>query len=165
MSNHLVVVGGGQAGFSLIAKLRSMGDARSISLVTAEKYPPYQRPPLSKKYLIGETRSERLLLRPSKWYDEQSVSLYLKNKVSSIDIQNRRLLLASGQSISYSSLALTTGADAIKLPASMGGNLDGVYTLRNIDDVDNIAVQLKSATSVLVIGGGYIGLELSLIHI
>ena len=161
MSNHLVVVGGGQAGFSLISKLRSLGDTRSISLVTAEKYPPYQRPPLSKKYLIGEMQSERLLLRPTKWYDDQSVSLYLKNKVSSIDIQNKSLLLASGQSISYSNLALTTGSEAIKLPASMGGNLDGVHTLRNIDDVDNIAVQLKSATSVLVIGAGYIGLEVA----
>ena len=115
MSNHLVVVGGGQAGFSLISKLRSLGDTRSISLVTAEKYLPYQRPPLSKKYLIGETQSERLLLRPTKWYDDQSVSLYL----------------------------------------------DGVHTLRNIDDVDNIAVELKSATSVLVIGAGYIGLEVA----
>ena len=161
MSNHLVVIGGGQAGFSLIAKLRSMGDTRSISLVTAEKYPPYQRPPLSKKYLIGEMRSERLLLRPTKWYDDQSVSLYLQNKVSSIDIKSKSLLLASGQSISYSSLALTTGSEAIKLPDSMGDNLDGVHTLRNIDDVDNIAVQLKSATSVLVIGGGYIGLEVA----
>ena len=161
MSNHLVVVGGGQAGFSLIAKLRSMGDTRSISLVTAEKYPPYQRPPLSKKYLIGEMRSERLLLRPAKWYDDQSVSLYLQSKVSSIDIKNKSILLESGQSISYSSLALTTGSEAIKLPDSMGGNLDGVHTLRNIDDVDNIAIQLKSATSVLVIGGGYIGLEVA----
>ena len=89
MSNHLVVVGGGQAGFSLISKLRSLGDTRSISLVTAEKYPPYQRPPLSKKYLIGEMRSDRLSLRPAKWYDDQSVALYLKNKVSSIDIQNK----------------------------------------------------------------------------
>ena len=161
MSNHLVVVGGGQAGFSLISKLRSLGDTRSISLVTAEKYPPYQRPPLSKKYLIGEMPSERLLLRPTKWYDDQSVSLYLQNKVSSFDVQNKSLLLASGRSISYSNLALTTGSEAIRLPDSLGGNLDGVHTLRNIDDVDNIAVQLKSATSVLVIGGGYIGLEVA----
>ena len=143
MNNHLVVVGGGQAGFSLIAKLRSMGDTRSISLVPAEKYPPYQRPPLSKKYLIGAMRSERLLLRPVKWYDDQSVTLYLQSKVSSIDIKSKSLLLASGQSISYSSLALTTGSEAIKLPDSMGGNLNGVHTLRNIDDVDNIAIQLK----------------------
>ena len=100
MSNHLVVGGGGQAGFSLISNLRSLGDTRSISLVTAEKYPPYQRPPLSKKYLIGEMRSDRLLLRPTKWYDDQSVSLYLQTKVSSIDIQNKTLLLASRQSIS-----------------------------------------------------------------
>ena len=106
-------------------------------------------------------QSERLLLRPTKWYDDQSVSLYLQNKVSSFDILNKSLLLASGQSISYSSLALTTGSEAIRLPDSMGGNLDGVHTLRNIDDVDNIAVQLKSATSVLVIGGGYIGLEVA----
>ena len=106
-------------------------------------------------------RSDRLLLRPTKWYDDQSVSLYLKNKVSSIDIQNKSLLLASGQSISYSNLALTTGSEPIKLPASMGGNLEGVHTLRNIDDVDNIAVELKSATSVLVIGAGYIGLEVA----
>ena len=161
MSNHLVVIGGGQAGFSLIAKLRSMGDARCISLVTAEAYPPYQRPPLSKKYLIGQTGVERLLLRPLKWYEDHSVSLYLQSKVSSIDVQNKSILLESGQSLAYSGLALTTGADTIKLPKSMGGDLDGVYSLRNIDDVDNIAGQLKTTSSILIIGGGYIGLEVA----
>ena len=125
MSNHLVVIGGGQAGFSLIAKLRSMGDARCISLVAAEAYPPYQRPPLSKKYLIGQTGVERLLLRPFKWYEDHSVSLYLQSKVSSIDVQNKSVLLESGQSLAYPGLALTTGADTIKLPKSKRSHARG----------------------------------------
>ena len=156
---HFVVVGGGQAGASLVAKLRSFGFDGNITLIGAESVPPYQRPPLSKAYLLGEMEEARLYLRPLEFYADQSITLRMGTRVVAIDAANKLLTLEGGEAVSYDALALTTGSHPRTLPAAIGGELDGVYTVRDLQDADAMAPEFVDARSVLIIGGGYIGLE------
>lgn len=159
MAGHLVIVGGGQAGFSLSAKLRALGDMRPITIVTAEDVPPYQRPPLSKKYLLGDMEFSRLLLRPLEWYGENQVDLKLASYAEEIDRKNNTVRLQDGSTLAYEALVLATGAKPRKLPAAVGGDLDGVYVMRDKRDADRLSLELVEERRVLIIGGGYIGLE------
>lgn len=154
----IVVIGAGQAGSSLVAKLRSLGFDGAISLIGAENAPPYQRPPLSKKYLLGEMEQERLYLRPEQFYADNDIDLRLGTPVSAIDTSSQTVRLGD-DTLHYDQLALTTGSVPRRLPASMGGDLDGVYVVRNLADVDAMAPKLQDGTRVLIVGGGYIGLE------
>ena len=156
---HFVVVGGGQAGASLVAKLRSSGFNGKITLIGAESVPPYQRPPLSKAYLLGEMEEARLYLRPLEFYADQNITLRTGTRVVAIDAANKLLSLEGGEAMSYDALALTTGSHPRTLPAAIGGDLDGVYTVRDLQDADAMAPEFVGARSVLIIGGGYIGLE------
>ena len=156
---HFVVVGAGQAGASLVAKLRGEGFDGRITLIGAEANPPYQRPPLSKAYLLGEMALERLYLRPQSFYDDQNIELRLETRVTDIDADARNLTLSTGETLTYDKLALTTGSHPRTLPAAIGGTLDGVYTMRDLQDADAMAPELVEGRSVLIIGGGYIGLE------
>jgi 3-phenylpropionate/trans-cinnamate dioxygenase ferredoxin reductase subunit len=155
----IVIVGGGQAAQALIARYRKLGGSESITLVAEEPIVPYQRPPLSKKYLTGEMALDRLLLRPGTWYGEQQVTLKLGVRAEAIDRTGRRLRLSSGETLAYGKLALTTGALPRMLPAAIGGDLGGLYTMRAVADADRMAHELLPGRRVLVIGGGYIGLE------
>ena len=155
---HVVVVGAGQAGSSLVAKLRNGGFDGEITLIGAEPVVPYQRPPLSKKYLLGEMDLERLFLRPESFYTDNDITLRLGERVTSIDAENRVLTTDKGE-VSYDHLCLTTGSVPRRLPAAIGGALDGVYTVRDLSDVDAMAPEFVSGARVLIIGGGYIGLE------
>ncbi len=159
MSAELVVVGGGQAGFALVAKLRKMGDGRAITLISNERQLPYQRPPLSKKYLLGELELDRLLFRPQRWYDDNAVSLVLNTNVLSIDTVRETIELDDGRTIPYANLALATGSYAVRLPTELGGDLDGVYAIRSTSDVDRMSKEFIAGRTVLIVGGGYIGLE------
>ncbi|MDE0808480.1 MAG: FAD-dependent oxidoreductase [Alphaproteobacteria bacterium] len=159
MTNTLIVIGGGQAAVSLIAKLRGLGDNRAIVLVSEEPVAPYQRPPLSKKYLLGEMDLARLLIRPERWYADNNVTLHLGVSVAEIDRIERVVVLSNGDRIVYEGLVLTTGSTPRVLPAAIGGDLSGVYTVRSLGDVDAMAHDFSPGRSVLVIGGGYIGLE------
>ena len=159
MTGTLIVVGGGQAAISLIARLRDLGDGRPVVLISEEPVPPYQRPPLSKKYLLGEMDLARLLLRPERWYDEHDVTLRLGCRVEAIDRSAKTVVLADGERISYDRLALTTGSVPRRLPAAIGGDLGGVFTVRSLGDVDAMARDFAPGRSLLVVGGGYIGLE------
>lgn len=155
---HFVVIGAGQAGSSLVAKLRSSGFDGQITLIGEEPVPPYQRPPLSKAYLLGDMALERLFLRPESYYAEQDITLKMGKAVTAIDRGAREVHLG-GEVIAYDQLALTTGSSARTLPASIGGALEGVYTVRTLADVDAMAGEFSAGKRALIVGGGYIGLE------
>ena len=157
--SHVVVVGAGQAGASLVAKLRSTGFEGDITLIGAEKVPPYQRPPLSKAYLLGEMAEERLYLRPAEFYADNDISLRLNTRVTDIDPDGKTVTLDDGATLGYDQLALTMGAHPRTLPAAVGGMLDGVFAVRDLADADAMAPQFTAGKRVLIIGGGYIGLE------
>ncbi|GAA4220281.1 3-phenylpropionate/trans-cinnamate dioxygenase ferredoxin reductase subunit [Sagittula marina] len=156
--SKVVVVGGGQAAASLVARLRSKGFDGQITLIGEEPVPPYQRPPLSKAYLMGEMEEERLYLRPHSYYAEHDIDLHLNAHVSGIDPETKTVM-AEGQAIAYDHLALCTGSVPRRLPAAIGGDLDGLYEVRTLKDVDAMCPSCVSGKKVLVVGGGYIGLE------
>ena len=154
----IVVIGAGQAGSSLVAKLRGLGYAGEITLIGDEPVPPYQRPPLSKKYLLGEMDIERLFLRTEAFYAEQNITLKLGAPVTAID-RAAKTVTVGGEVIGYEQLALTTGSDPRMLPAAIGGTLGGVYGVRRLSDIDAMAHEFAPGKRLLVVGGGYIGLE------
>ncbi|WFE75294.1 NAD(P)/FAD-dependent oxidoreductase [Roseinatronobacter sp. S2] len=155
---RIVVTGAGQAGASLVAKLRAGGFDGKITLIGQEAVPPYQRPPLSKAYLLGDLALERLFLRPASFYAEHDIDLQLGAPVSAID-RTARTVTVAGQVIAYDQLALTTGTVPRNLPAAMGGALAGVHTVRGLADVDAMAPEFVAGRQLVIIGGGYIGLE------
>jgi len=159
MPDPIVIVGAGQAGVALAAKLRALGYADPVILIGDEKTPPYQRPPLSKKYVSGELDVERLLIRSRDWYAEQNVELRLEQRVTALSPGEHALALSDGSRLRYGKLALTSGARPRNLPAEIGGALPGVVTIRGLADADAIIPQLKSGMNLVVVGGGYIGLE------
>jgi 3-phenylpropionate/trans-cinnamate dioxygenase ferredoxin reductase subunit len=155
---NIVVVGAGQAGSAAVAQLRKSGFEGTITLIGEESAPPYQRPPLSKKYLLGEMEVERLYLRPESFYAENGITLTLNTRVEAIDTA-AKTVSAGGQHLPYDALILTTGSIPNPLPAKIGGALDGVFVVRGLDDVDAMAPEFKDGAKVLIVGGGYIGLE------
>ncbi len=156
--SHVVVIGAGQAGASCVAKLRSSGFEGDITLIGSEPVPPYQRPPLSKAYLLGEMAQERLYLRPESFYAEQGIELRLGQTVTHVDA-DARTVTADGHKLSYDELVFATGSAPRRLPAEIGGNLEAVYTVRDLADVDAMAPHFVEGAKVLIVGGGYIGLE------
>ncbi len=156
--SRIVIIGAGQAGSSLAVKLRALGFDGDITLIGEEPVPPYQRPPLSKKYMLGEMEVERLYLRPEAFYAEQNITLRTNVRVTAIDPQARTVTLDDGV-LPYDQLALTTGSTPIRLPDAIGGALGGVYTVRTLADADAMAPEFTEGRRVLIIGGGYIGLE------
>jgi len=155
----IVIVGAGQAAASMAAKLRGLGYDGALSVVGSEPVPPYQRPPLSKAYLLGDMAVERLTLRADSWWAENDVSLHLDSTVSAIDPDARVVTLSNGETLGYSELALCTGATPKRLPAAIGGTLGNVFTVRNLADVDAMRALFVAGKRLVVIGGGYIGLE------
>ena len=159
VTGRLVIVGAGQAGFALAAKLRTLGDLRPITIVGSEESLPYQRPPLTKKYLLGEMAFDRLLFRPEHWYADNNVEIRLSTWVEQIKRAAKQVIMQDGSALDYETLALTTGATPRRLPAAIGGSLEGVYVARDKRDADQLAAEMRAGRRVLIIGGGYIGLE------
>ena len=155
----IVIVGAGQAGASLAAKLRALGHSGPITMIGEEPVPPYQRPPLSKAYLLGEMELERLYLRASSFWEEQAITLRLGTRAEAIDTAARTVRLQGGEVIGYDDLALTTGSRPRRLPAAIGGDLGRVFTVRTLADVDRMAPEFRAGARALIVGGGYIGLE------
>lgn len=155
---HVVVIGAGQAGSSCVAKLRNGGYDGKVTLIGAEPVPPYQRPPLSKAYLMGDMTLERLFLRPESFYDELDIQLRLNARVDAIDAHARTVAIG-GDVLGYDDLVLTTGSEPNRLPTAIGGALDGVHVVRDLADVDGMAPRFVKGAKVLIVGGGYIGLE------
>lgn len=155
---HVIVIGAGQAGSSCVAKLRNSGFDGKVTLIGAEHVPPYQRPPLSKAYLMGDLTLDRLLLRPESFYDDLGIDLMLGTRVEAIDTTGQTIRV-NGEDMSYDDLVLTTGSVPRRLPGHIGGALDGVHVVRDLADVDAMAPRFEQGNKVLIVGGGYIGLE------
>lgn len=155
---RVVIVGAGQAGAALAAKLRALGHSGPITMLGDEAAPPYQRPPLSKAYLLGEMPAERLWLRPREFWDQHEVRLMLGRPALAID-RGARTVSLNGESHGYDALVLATGSIPRRLPAAIGGDLAGVYTVRTLADVEAMRPEFAPGRRVVVVGGGYIGLE------
>jgi 3-phenylpropionate/trans-cinnamate dioxygenase ferredoxin reductase subunit len=154
----IVVVGAGQAGASCVAKLRAEGFAGAITLIGEEHAPPYQRPPLSKAYLLGEMALERLYLRPESYYADNDITLLRDTCVTAIDRADQ-VVIAGAQALPYDQLVLATGSVPRRLPAAIGGALGGVHVVRTLRDVDAMEPDMQPGRRALIVGGGYIGLE------
>jgi 3-phenylpropionate/trans-cinnamate dioxygenase ferredoxin reductase subunit len=154
----IVVIGAGQAGASLVARLRDEGYPGAITLVGDEPVPPYQRPPLSKKYLLGEMSAERLYLRPASYYAEAGIDLRLGAPVTGIDRAARQVHIGDDR-LGYEHLVLATGSVPRRLPRAIGGDLEGVHVVRTLSDVDRMSPGFVPGARLLIVGGGYIGLE------
>lgn len=156
---HIVVIGAGQAGASLVGKLRSEGFEGEITLLGAEDGPPYQRPALSKGYLLGEMERERLYLRPREWYEGNDINLRTGTRAVDVDAAAKSVTLSDGEVLNYDHLAFTTGSHPRQLPDAIGGNLDRVFQVRDLADADAMTPEFVAGRKLLIIGGGYIGLE------
>jgi 3-phenylpropionate/trans-cinnamate dioxygenase ferredoxin reductase subunit len=158
MNSTILIIGGGQAGAQAIDTLRREGFNGRLVLVSDEPHLPYQRPPLSKKFLSGEMPLERLPFRHQSFYDEHGIELKLGVRATRLDPAARRVSLSSGETLEYDRLLLCTGASSRKLTCP-GTDLPGVRYLREIADVAVIRAALQPGARVVIIGGGYIGLE------
>lgn len=156
--NRVIIIGAGQAGGETAQRLRQGGFKGEITLIGEEAFPPYQRPPLSKKYLAGKVDMDRLLLRPASVYAEENISLLRDTRAVWIDRASKRVRLEGGRELSYDALVLATGAKprALKLA---GADLAGVHLFRTAADVDAMKAAFVPGARLVVIGAGYIGLE------
>jgi NADPH-dependent 2,4-dienoyl-CoA reductase/sulfur reductase-like enzyme len=154
----VVIAGAGQAGFQTAASLRQNGFAGRIVIIGDEPGLPYQRPPLSKAYLMGKTTAEALTFRPEKFFADNRIELIAQTRVTAIDRTNERVALSSGDALDYDHLVLAFGAHNRTLPIP-GADLDGVFGLRTLADADAIGAMLADAHEVVVAGAGFIGLE------
>ncbi|HUK31734.1 MAG TPA: FAD-dependent oxidoreductase [Candidatus Acidoferrum sp.] len=155
-----IIVGTGQAGFQTAASLRAEGYLEPITLIGEEPHIPYQRPPLSKGFLLGNQDADSIELRPAAFYSDHQIMLLAGERVRSIARGRRLVEIESGGQLSYESLVLATGASNRALPVG-GAELEGVLYLRSFAEAILIKEHLESAQSVVVIGGGFIGLELA----
>jgi 3-phenylpropionate/trans-cinnamate dioxygenase ferredoxin reductase subunit len=158
------IIGAGQGGFQAAASLRQEGFDGRVVLIGDEPVLPYQRPPLSKSYLAGETGIEDLWLRPTEFYAKQQIELIHGDTVAEFDLAGRRLRMASGREIPWDHLVLATGARYRPL-AVPGAELDGVLPLRTLADADTLRRRLDEAHEVVVVGAGFIGLEFASVAI
>jgi 3-phenylpropionate/trans-cinnamate dioxygenase ferredoxin reductase subunit len=158
MISTILIIGGGQAGAQAIDTLRREGFSGRLVLIGDEPQLPYQRPPLSKKYLCGEMAADRLLFRHQSFYDEHRIELKLGRRAVRLDAAARQVELAGGELLTYDRLLLCLGAESRRLTCP-GAELSGVHYLRGLADVAPIQAGFKPQTRVVIIGGGYIGLE------
>ena len=154
----VVIVGGGHAGGQAAIALRQGGYAGAIALISAEPEAHYERPPLSKGYLAGEKTFERLLLRAESFWSEREIALWLGRGVVAGDPEARAGTLADGETLGYGRLIWAAGGEPRRLTC-VGHDLRGVHAVRNRADVDRMIAELPAVDQVVVIGGGYIGLE------
>jgi 3-phenylpropionate/trans-cinnamate dioxygenase ferredoxin reductase component len=159
-SDGVVIVGAGQAGFQVAASLRMEGYEGSIALIGDEPNLPYQRPPLSKGFMSGKQDIEATVLRPLAFYESHRIDLITGARVTEIDRESHAVRLASGGSLRYDALVLAVGARNRTLPVK-GADLNGVCYLRTDAEAVEIRQRLQHARDIVVIGGGFIGLELA----
>ena len=158
MISTILIIGGGQAGAQAIDTLRKEGFGGRLVLIGDEPQLPYQRPPLSKKYLSGEMAADRLPFRHRSFYDEHRIELKLGRQAVRLDVAARQVELADGEKLTYDRLLLCLGAESRRLSCP-GAALPGVHYLRGVADVAPLRAGLKPQARVVIIGGGYIGLE------
>lgn len=155
-----VIVGTGQAGFEVGASLREAGYQDAITLVGEEPHLPYQRPPLSKGFVLDKQGMDEVELRPDAFYRDHRIDLRAGERVVAIDRAGKQVRLASGATMAYASLVLAVGARNRELPVD-GAELDGVVYLRTLDESIALKERLREAHDVVVVGGGFIGLEVA----
>ena len=155
---RVVVVGASLAGASAVQALREHGYDGHLVLVGDETERPYERPPLSKGYLLGTEERERAFVHPAGWYDEHDVELRLGTEVTTLDLAAHRVVTASGEQLGYDRLLLTTGSSPRRLTVP-GAELDGVHYLRRLADSDRLREAFARSRRVVIVGAGWIGLE------
>ena len=160
MAAGTVIVGTGQAGFQTAASLRAEGYQEPITMIGEEPHIPYQRPPLSKGFPLGSQDLESIELRPRKFYEDHNIDLVMGKRVAAIEKIEQFAALASGSRVPFSRLVLAAGARNRMLPVK-GAELDGVLYLRSLDEALVLKERLKGAREIVVIGGGFVGLELA----
>ncbi len=157
----IIAIGGGQASFSFISKLRLLGYQKSITLICSENDLPYQRPPLSKKFLIGDLEKERLFLRQQSFYDENNIEVIKGKKAKQIDRKKSQILLDNGQALKYTKLFLGLGSEPRFLPKELTNGIPNIFYIRNIGDINLISNQFLNKKRLIILGGGFIGLEVA----
>lgn len=164
MAEHFVIVGGGQAAAQTVQTLRQNGFEGEITLVGEEQYLPYQRPPLSKKYLAGELERDRLFLRPLTFYEKNGVNMELGIRAEQLEPASSRVTLADGRTLHYDGLMIATGSQVRRLDIP-GAGLQGIHYVRTVADVDAILTSMQSGNRLVVVGAGYIGLEVAAVSV
>ncbi len=160
MSERIVIIGAGQSGAQAIATLRAEGFAGAITMIGDEEFPPYQRPPLSKAYLMGTMERDRLFLKPDAFYRDAECDLILGVAVERIDRAERIVHVADGREVRYDKLLIATGSRVRKIRCP-GADLPGIHYLRGIADVDALRAVFDAGKKLAIVGGGYIGLEVA----
>jgi 3-phenylpropionate/trans-cinnamate dioxygenase ferredoxin reductase component len=160
----MVIVGAGHAAGQAAASLRQDKYEGEIIIIGDEPHIPYQRPPLSKQYLSGEHDVDRVFLRPAKFYADKHVTLKLDTRVEAIDTSARTVTTSAGETIGYEKLLLATGGRPRRLTIP-GSDLAGIHYLRGIDDVDGIRADMAPGKRLVIVGGGYIGLEVAAVAV
>lgn len=154
----VLIVGAGHAGAQAALMLRQMKFEGTVGLLGDEANPPYERPPLSKEYMAGDKTFDRILIRPEHFWTERQVDLLLGKRVASVDPTAHSVTLSDGESIGYGKLIWATGGSPRPLTCP-GGDAQGVFGIRNREDADAIMDRLATVNNVVIVGGGYIGLE------
>lgn len=160
MAKGTLIIGGGQAGLSAAAELRKRKYDAPVTLLCGEDVIPYQRPPLSKAYLSGETPLDRLWLKPDGFFEKADITVRTGARAKAIDRSAGQVLTDDGERIGYDDLILATGGAARRLPIP-GAELEGVHVLRTLAEADALSAALDEADRLVIIGAGYIGLEVA----
>ncbi|WP_262694188.1 NAD(P)/FAD-dependent oxidoreductase [Kordiimonas aquimaris] len=154
----VIIVGGGNAGMQVADSVRRSGYEGTIDLFCEEQHLPYQRPPLSKKYLEGELKTERLFLRPPTFYETKQINVHSGIAIKAINRDKKTVLATDGQEHTYDKLVLATGARVRALPGASESM--GLQYIRSIDDIESLKERLAGAPKrIVLVGGGFIGLE------
>ena len=164
MTDEIIIIGAGQAAAQAVQSLRAEGFAGPIRLFGDEPYAPYQRPPLSKKFLAGEIGYDRVELKAEDFYAQSGVATHWSTRVTEIDRRRKRVLTGDGQEFAYGKLLIATGSRVREINVP-GFDLEGVHYLRNIDDVKSIQAHFRPGAKMVVVGGGYIGLEVAAVAV
>ena len=157
----IIAIGGGQASFSFISKLRSLGYQKPIILICGENHIPYQRPPLSKKFLIGELKKDRLFFKPQSFYDEQNIEIIKGQNVKKIDRHQNKITLNNEKVLKYKTLFLGLGSRSRLLPKNLSNGIPKLYYIREIGDISSITKEFSYKRKLIILGGGFIGLEVA----
>lgn len=160
----IVIIGAGHAAGQAAASLRQAKFEGPITIIGDEAHVPYQRPPLSKQYLAGTQLADKVYLRAEKFYTDKDIQLMLDTRATQIDPSTKTINLDNGETIAYEKLLISTGSRPRKLSIE-GSDLSGIHYLRTMDDVDGIRADVKPGANLVIVGGGYIGLEVAAVGI
>ncbi len=158
MHYDCLIVGSGHGGAQAATSLRQHGFQGTIGVLSEDRDAPYERPPLSKDYLLGGKTFDRILIRPADFWASRNIDLLLGNKVIKVDASNMQVLCANGATVSYGHLVWAAGGRPRRISCP-GHDLQGIHAVRTRSDVDRLVEDLARAERVVVVGGGYIGLE------